>query len=48
MFGVVFLLIGLAMVVLGGFDILSPDGFDQLVERLKTQFLSMPQYALKG
>ena len=48
MFGVVFLLIGLAMVVLGGFEILSPDGFDQLVERLKTQFLSMPQYALKG
>jgi hypothetical protein len=47
-FGVVFLLIGLAMALLGGFEILSPDGFDQLVERLKTQFLSMPQYALKG
>jgi len=31
-FGVVFLFTGLAMVLLGAFEILSPDGFDQLID----------------
>ena len=42
-FGVVFLLIGLAMVLLGGFEILSPDGFDQFIERVRTGSLSVPK-----
>lgn len=42
-FGLVLLVFGLGMLLLGGLEIISPNGFDQVIDAVKNSFFGLPE-----
>ena len=43
LFGLVLLVFGLGMLLLGGLEIISPNGFDQVIDAVKNSFFGLPE-----
>jgi hypothetical protein len=43
-FGLVLLIFGLGLIFVGGWEIISPTGYDQLVDSVKNNYLGFPEY----